>query len=75
MFFEISSIASSLSFSASETGIESAAGNTNSAVFLVELLQEKTDSITINPIINNLPVIQDDVLQYTNVQKFRLPSH
>jgi hypothetical protein len=57
MFFEISSIASSESFSASETGIESAAGKTNSAVFLVELLQEKTDNITISPIINNLPII------------------
>jgi hypothetical protein len=40
IFLEMSAIASGLSFSASETGIESASGNTNSSVFFDVFLQE-----------------------------------
>jgi len=45
MFFDISAIASGLSFSASETGTESLCGNTNSDVLLFEFLQEKLKQI------------------------------
>jgi hypothetical protein len=56
MFFEISAIASGLNFSASETGIESDCGKTNSEALLFEFLQEKPKNITISKM-NTLPFI------------------
>ena len=60
IFLEMSAIASGLSFSASDTGTESAWGNTNSEVLLDEFLQEKPTNTTTNKK-NTLPFIQDDV--------------
>jgi hypothetical protein len=60
IFLEISAIASGLSFSASDTGTESASGNTNSAYLFDEFLHEKHTNTIINTD-NNLTFIQDDI--------------
>jgi hypothetical protein len=57
MFLEMSAIASGLSFSASETGTESATGNTNSSVLFDVFLQEMHKTIQIRIRIA-LPFIQ-----------------
>jgi hypothetical protein len=58
MFFEISAIASALSFSASPTGTESATGKTNSEDLCEEFLQEKHADTAINRIKKAFPFIR-----------------
>jgi hypothetical protein len=69
----MSSIASGLSFSASDTGTESASGKTNALVWFKEFLQERhANIVTIKKI---LPLIQYDIWVNTKIQKIRFTTY
>jgi hypothetical protein len=62
-------MASGLSFSAMETGTESASGNTNSLLLFEEFLHDKHKKTTTIVNRNTLTFIQDDMLFETKIKK------